>query len=412
MPHNIEWKTIETNYHNGQLNKLLFNYRECPVCGSLKSRGVWAIEDFQFFSDSTVYPKRIDVKVHQCESCLGLYMNPCFSNLGFQILSEEATQSYGCTPNGVKEQIDWLNDQGLLQTDLTILDIGCYEGDFLRRLPSTMNRVGIDIDSVAIERGKQKDSSKQVTLICSDFDNVEIAHRPDVIVMFYVLEHVPNPVRVLKKLKQISHENTRLVVEVPILETAKTNDINGFFSALHLTHFSKISLKNCLQRSGWEIVKAQMCEGYNGYRVMLKPANENFEIECNKTDKLLLYEYLASWYKALALAEDKILQIPDNQSCVVWGGGLHTEFLYQTTSLFREEHRRTYLIVDSDPNKHGKSWRGIRIYSPEILKKINLEDTVLIISSYGKQEVISEAARKYGFSQKQIYKLYDYVRVC
>ncbi|MEL7657387.1 MAG: class I SAM-dependent methyltransferase [Bacillota bacterium] len=411
MPHNIEWKTIETNYHNGQLNKLLFNYRECPVCGSLKSRGVWAIEDFQFFSDSTIYPKRIDVKVHQCEKCFGLYMNPCFSSLGFQILFEEAACSYGSSPGRAKEQIDWLNDHGLLQAGLTILDIGCYEGDFLRQLPSTMNRVGIDIDSVAIERGKQKDSSKQVTLICSDFENVEIADRPDVIVMFHVLEHLPNPGRVLKKLKQISHGNTRLVIEVPIFEKAQTNDINGFFSVQHLTHFSKISLKNCLQRFGWEIVKEQMCEGYNGYRVLLKPTEENLVIEINKADKLSLYEYLISWYKAVASAEDKILQIPDNQLCVICGGGLHTEFLYQTTSLFREEHRRTYLIVDGDPNKHGKSWRGIRIYSPEILKQINLQDTILVISSYGSQEAISDIALKYGCPQGQIYKLYDYLRV-
>mgnify|MGYP000380287711 CR=1 FL=1 len=36
--------------------------------------------------------------------------------------------------------------------------------------------------------------------------------------MFHVLEHLPRPVEVLRKLRSIAEVSTRLVVEVPVLE--------------------------------------------------------------------------------------------------------------------------------------------------------------------------------------------------
>jgi hypothetical protein len=65
--------------------------------------------------------------------------------------------------------------------------------------------------------------------------------------MFHVLEHLPDPVSVLKRLRDHAHNSTRLVIEVPILEKGQTNDIHGFFSPQHLTHFSKKTLDNVLK---------------------------------------------------------------------------------------------------------------------------------------------------------------------
>ncbi len=65
---------------------------------------------------------------------------------------------------------------------------------------------------------------------------------------------------------------------------------------------------------------------------------------------------------------------------------MHLEFLYQTTSLFKKN--KEFIIIDSDKNKHNKSWRGIAIYPPEILNQ--LIDESIIISSYGSQDSIEK----------------------
>jgi hypothetical protein len=78
--------------------------------------------------------------------------------------------------------------------------------------------------------------------------------------------------------------------------------------------------------------------------------------------------------------------------CVIWGGGAHTEFLYQTTSFFHHGKSREYAIVDGDPIKKGKSRRGIEIHSPDVLRELTWSEECLLVSSYGSQPGIVKAA--------------------
>lgn len=99
----------------------------------------------------------------------------------------------------------------------------------------------------------------------------------------------------------------------------------------------------------------------------------------------------------------------DQERCVIWGGGAHTEFLYQTTIFFQSSPDREYVLVDADPIKHGKSWRGIPIYPPSVLEQ--LDPAPLLISSYGSQEEISQQALQLGVKKENLIKLYEEVRI-
>ena len=69
---------------------------------------------------------------------------------------------------------------------------------------------------------------------------------------------------------------------------------------------------------------------------------------------------------------------------------MHLEYLYQKTSFFHDRKEIRFVIVDSDANKHGKTWRGIRIISPDILDEEILENVPIVISSYGSQTDIEK----------------------
>ena len=90
---------------------------------------------------------------------------------------------------------------------------------------------------------------------------------------------------------------------------------------------------------------------------------------------------------------------------MIWGGGAHTEFLFQTTSFFHTYNNSDFIIVDGDPLKHGNSWRGINIFSPDILDKFNWDNKALLISSYGSQDTIKEIALEKEFHAKK-YMIY------
>lgn len=405
----FEFNKIDS-YIGNSFNKSISMERPCPVCGKLEYKVFNTLNDFQFFSDSKELPKRSFVCVVQCSHCNAIYQNPVYTKYGFSVLFSEAGMSYGSSSGRAQEQLTWLNEKGLVAKGSVFLDVGCYEGEFLSKLPPEVVKVGVEIDQYAVERGQKRYKDQKIDFILGDLDTFRSANTPDTIVMFHVLEHVNEPVNVLKNLRNISHKNTKLVIEVPILENGFTNDINGFLSVQHMTHFTRNSLKNCFILSGWEVVNWQEMEEYNGCRVILQTTDKVLAVKNESSDISLIVEYLVNWYKSIANINKIIDSIEkDTEKIVVWGGGLHTEFLYQLTLLFKLLFE--FIIVDSDKLKQGKSWRGINIYSPDIIKDVNWKKTKLVISTYGNQDEIANAASERGVPENSIIMLYDKVSV-
>lgn len=406
----LPWKEIDSFVGNST-HPALLTYRPCPICGNLQNRTLLIFDDFQFFSDSQVQPKRVKIRDVQCNQCQAVYLNPCYSSTGFRHLFSEASQSYGSTQIRPKEQVDWLSVNGLLKDDNKFLDIGCSDGRFLSYLPKNLRRVGVDIDAAAIARGSELYGPMGVELFHDNFENFHCPDNPDVIILFHVLEHLKDPYKVLCHLREISRKNSHLVIEVPVMELGMTNDINGFLSVQHMTHFSIHSLGQILSRAGWQILKRQQMTDYNGCRIIAKPGTMEHHVTGNKNDFKLIFSYLSHWYAQLAKIEQKIKTWPRTSKIIIWGGGLHTEFLYQVTSFFYQNPGCKYIIVDSDPVKIGKSWRGLPILPTSNLSNVNWNDCQLVVSSYGSQEIIIKTAYSLGVPDTAIRQLYDNVKV-
>ena len=329
-------------------------------------------------------------------------------------LFSEAGQSYGSMQEHTNEQIEWLRDSKLLSDGYCVLDVGCYDGNFLSKLPENIKKVGVDIDEAAIERGRQEHQKANIKLFSGDFetflyDEVE----PDTITMYHVLEHLPRPVEVLKKLRSISKLSTKIVVEVPIIEDGNTNDINGFFSIQHTTHFSSNSLLNCLALAGWKVERKYKTSDYNGYRIVASvqsEADRDISLSREKKDWSSLNSSLSSWYDAIGSVENIVQSIKKYKRFVIWGGGAHTEYLYQTTSFFHIHNQSEFIIIDSDSIKHGKTWRGLNVYDPSIIKDLDWSSINLLISSYGGQDSIAKEANEIGVPNARIIKLYETIR--
>lgn len=407
-PAAIQWSRVDS-FPGNFSSAALTTHRPCPICGSNRTRPILQFDQFQFYSDSDKVPKRVDLKEVQCLDCFALYLNPCYSEYGFQVLFAEAGCSYGSTHQD--EQIEWLLARALLRPGSGILDVGCYDGGFLAMLPENVNKVGIDIDKPALERGRQKFGAAGIELIHGDFESFIFDRSVNTITMFHVLEHLPRPVAVLRNLRAMAHPGTSLVVEVPVIDSGSTNDINGFFSIQHMTHFSRTSLQNCMALSGWTIRESKQHEQYNGFRVAAIPAEPVDTPEKDLNATALAHEYFAHWYQALRNVERRLSSIEDMPRCILWGGGAHSEFLYQTTSFFQSRPEREYAIVDSDPLKRNKGWRGIKICSPDSLRDVSWENACLVVSGYGSQPAIAKTAVELGVPPERILTLYEALRV-
>ena len=58
--------------------------------------------------------------------------------------------------NGHQEQVEWMQKRNLLHDEVIAMDIGCYDGRFLAQMPGSISKIGVDIDSKAIESSRQK----------------------------------------------------------------------------------------------------------------------------------------------------------------------------------------------------------------------------------------------------------------
>lgn len=404
MKEKIIWNKV--NHSINKNNDLLMFYRPCPICKKDNEKTVLMLDNFQFFTDS-IQPKQVDIIERQCQNCGAIYLNPCYSKEGFGILFKEAGQSYGSTTQRPLEQMEWLRRYDLLRPNSKIMDIGCGRGNFLASLPANVSKIGVDIDEASIDYAQNKHQG--IRFVCSAFEEIEIDQSIDVITMYHVLEHLANPLETLQRLFDISDDETKLVVEVPILENGLTNDINGFLSVQHLTHFSRNSFRNILALSGWQVIAWDEQKDYNGCRVLAKKtSNSSTTIHKDYTQKMLLFKYLSNWYKSICRVEEKLQKI-NTPYCLIWGGGMHLEFIYQISSLFDKNIK--FIIVDKDKTKQNKKWRGINICDPSILSDIKNKDFYCIASSYRNQESIKKELTNYGFDERYIITLYDHVNV-
>jgi hypothetical protein len=401
--HTLEFQKISS--HRSKAPADYMSWRSCPVCGGEQHRPLLEYENFQFYTDADV-SKQATIRQVQCLDCFGVFMNPVFTPEGFAVLFAEAGASYGSTSGRQTEQIAWLTDHGLLAPGSTLLDIGCYEGSFIGKLPTGIKGVGVDIDQPAIERARKRFSGTTPhDFICADFENFEVSAAINTITMFHVLEHLPQPVIVLKRLADLATSRTRLLVEVPVVENVIYGDVCGFVTVQHLTHFSIASLTNVMHAAGWRIIEHQAMEGYNGFRVVAEPAAR---AECRRSEKDIgsFLTYLSRWYEAVGGLEERLRRIKTSQ-CVVRGGGLQTEYLFHLTSLFG--NGRNFLIADSDPLKAGKSWRGIPILGLQCLDTIDWSRAQMVLSSYSHQDAMREEARAKGIPDAAVIQLYDHI---
>ena len=83
--------------------------------------------------------------------------------------------------------------------DGSILELGSYKGDFTKRLGSFSNDIScVEASSDAVQAAREK-LDERVTFINANFESVSLTRRFDNIVMTHVLEHLDDPVGVLKR---------------------------------------------------------------------------------------------------------------------------------------------------------------------------------------------------------------------
>jgi len=143
-----------------------------------------------------------------------------------------------------------------------VLDLGCGDGRWIRKLSS--EKVGLDVDKQELAKAKNACS---VVLACAQ-------HLPfrekifDLVTFLEVMEHLDNPVKALSEVNHVLKERGRLILTTPNLNDP-VQILFNFFP-------SKIKLRTKpfeIHRAGWDFLTVRDLLLYTGFKIEQRGAS-------------------------------------------------------------------------------------------------------------------------------------------
>lgn len=231
----------------------------CPLCGSLAHIPV---EAFARFS------------VLRCSACTLEFSDPLeYDQKDYDLAYREPASSEFVVPSlkwlaesgpGLKEArwmlfsaqievLQWLKSH---MPQAGILDIGCGSGWFLARAKQLGFQVaGVEIGSAPVALLQQKG----FRVVCGSLESVPPDWQPDVVTLFEVLEHLPDPAGFIRQIRARFPGST-FMLSVPSprrwTKAGSHRDLSDY-PPNHLTRWNVESLRRALANAGYRQVQVK-----------------------------------------------------------------------------------------------------------------------------------------------------------
>jgi SAM-dependent methyltransferase len=192
------------------------------------------------------------VRQHQCRDCGFVFFDPRLA--GGELFYREASREeyYASLRPEFVRAATFARRRGLRR----ILDVGCGDGAFLAYAQRQGLEVqGIELNQVAAERARREGYTVHSRLL-QELTPALTGGPFDLITLFQVLEHVPEPVRTLTEAKRLLGPAGVIAIAVP-----NTDDFFRFcpwdpaqWPPHHISHWRRCDLKRLAQAAGFAVV--------------------------------------------------------------------------------------------------------------------------------------------------------------
>jgi len=239
----------------------------CPLCQARSREHVMHAED-RLFGRPGAY------NIVRCTACNLRYLSPrpTLESLGahypddyFIYKTEEEMHPVVRRMMQVMTKQRWTSYikrfekvRGRFEPTTKIVDVGCGMNDHLIALKKLRGTEGIGVDFnpkvVKYVREVRNMPMLEGTLHDARFPDASF----DVVTMNEYLEHEPSPRSVLEEARRITKPGGYVAVEVPFSDSIPARVFRSRWSQLdaprHLTHFTRDTLREMLERSGYKLV--------------------------------------------------------------------------------------------------------------------------------------------------------------
>lgn len=232
------------------------------------------------------------------------------------------------------KRINWILSN--INTDDTILDIGCSQGIIsILAAQKAKKVIGIDIEAAAIETAQKilheeyRALSNKVVFLCEDFMDSHLTGMFDHIIITEVLEHLDSPEDFLKKAATYLNPNGTIILSVPLgicdhPDHKTTYYLSNFISLLGDNFFSKevvfierwIGAVVSIGKQMEAVLTTSLLEKYDSNRYMLdREASDriSFLYQNSMQANIKYKEALENYSTAKKWLEEKNVSLQKNQ---------------------------------------------------------------------------------------------------
>ena len=227
--------TCSDRFHNPKLRK--YNLRKCNGCGliSLNPR-----------------PRCSDLDKHYCAEDYDPFLSIKQSR---SVLDRIYSSSRSWTLKWKKNLV-----AKLAANRAKILDVGCGTGEFLDRLAPDFAVEGTEPEPDAARWAREKLGLKVHTGYLAE---ISLEYEQfDLVTLWHVLEHIPDPVQELQIINKILAQDGKLLIALPNIGSIDAGIYKSCWIALdaprHLWHFTSKTLGALAQKCGFSLVQTGM----------------------------------------------------------------------------------------------------------------------------------------------------------
>lgn len=189
---------------------------KCPSCQFDNSVLLGAIPASDTFAGQRVSPIIKGGYLYMCKNCNLYYKYPRLSQDYYEKLYINANIKSWQYKNKVRKDWDYAKEWILKKNGGKILDVACWNGEFLKLLDKKWEKYGVELNENASQQA-EKSGIKIITSNINSF-NGNINDTFDVITAFDIIEHVEDPKSFLQRL--IKHTKNGCYI---IISTGNTN---------------------------------------------------------------------------------------------------------------------------------------------------------------------------------------------